>query len=424
MEKRANNILMVYIVFAVVAEMMHISLNGAPPMYMRLVYISIHLLFCLFYTKLIPVFVSVSMIMQNFSVVFGEFLPATMYFNIALMGYCYFRLRWVGRPDRGGYAFDSSAEYFIMLIFIIYSFFNIFISPNVSFFACLLFSVIFLGCIRRLKDDYLRVLLKYIIVAMVLSSVLSLFNMDKIVADYATSFGDVQRLAWKDSNYTSFFIGVIVLMSLFYASRTSSKSIRNGLYAVALLLLICLCLLISRGSIISLTIACLFYFRNKIFSSKIISYGLLLGILGFVLYDNGLFDGIIARFNSEDMEDGSGRTIIWSLGLNTFQNKGILTVLFGGGVGSANQMAFLGGIYFSPHNNFLEILYNFGIIGLVIFVLWWIVFYVRSSKEKKALVIFIMTNCMTICPFTYVQPIWIIVPLIMIWDSRINKLIC
>lgn len=423
MEKRANSILIGYVFFAVMAEMLHISLNGAPPMYMRLAYISIHLLFCLFCTKLIPAFVSVSMIMQNFSVVFGEFLPATIYFNIALMGCCYVQLRWIN-PNRKNCVIDSYTEYVIMLLFAIYTFLNMVIFPDVSFFGGLLLSILFLGCIRRLSNEYLRILLKYIIVAMALSSMLSLFNMDKIVADYATSLGNVQRLAWKDSNYTSFFIGIIVLLSLFYASRTSNRSSRNVFYIIAFLLIVCLCLLISRGSIISLAIACLFYFRQKIFSSKIISYGLLLGALGFILYDYGLFDGIIARFNSDDIENGSGRTVIWSLGLNTFQNKDILTILFGGGVGAANQMAFLGGIYFSPHNNFLEILYNFGLIGLVIFIFWWIVFYVRSSNEKKALVIFIMANCMTICPFTYVQPVWIIIPLIMIWDSRINKFLC
>lgn len=419
---RANNIMIVYLVFVVLAELMHISLDGPPPMYMRIGYIAIHLVFCALNVRLIPAFVSVSMIVQNFSAVFGEFLPATMYLNIALMCYCYLLMRYLKLGDRD-HRIDGRAEYVIMLLFAVYAFLNFFILPNFSFLSGILFSIIFLACIRRLDDEHLRILVRYIIVAMALSSVLSLLNMDNLIEDYATSLGDVQRLAWNDSNYTSFFIGIIILISLFYASRTSSWITRNVYYVIVVILVVCMGLLISRGSIIALAIALLFYFRKSIFSVKIIKYGLLLGVVGFILYTTGLLDDIITRFHDSDMEDGSGRTIIWSVGLHTFMTQGLFTNIFGGGVGFADQTAFIGGIYYSPHNNFLEILYNFGFIGLTIFILWWISLYAGSSKEKKALVIFIMVNSLTICPLTYVQPIWIIIPLIMIWDRRINRLV-
>lgn len=422
MEKKENKVLVIYVLFVLLAEMVHILLDGAPPMYMRLGYIGVHLLFCLFNIRLIPIFVSVSMIMQNFSLVFGEFLPSTIYFNVALMGYCYLQLRRGQSNDRNNFP-DKSNQYNTMLLFAFYILLNAIVYPNFTFFCNLLFSFIFLACICRLEDSYLETLVKYIIVTMALSSLLCLLNLDKTVVDYATSQGSVQRLAWKDSNYTSFFIGIITLMALCYASNTTNTKKRNWYYIIAFLLVICLCLLISRGSIISLAIACIFYFRRTIFSSKIIGYGLLLVVLTFFLYDTGLFDGIIDRFNSEDLKDGSGRTKIWETGLVTFGSKGLLTIMLGEGVGAANQMALLGGIYFSPHNNFLEFLYNFGMIGLILFILWWVMLYVGSSDEKKAMIIFIMANCMTVCPFIYVQPIWIVVPLIMIWDSRINKLI-
>ena len=258
---------------------------------------------------------------------------------------------------------------------------------------------------------------------MTLSSLLSLFNLDKTMIDYATSQGSVQRLAWKDSNYTSFFIGVIMLISLFISTNSLDKRLRILFNVVSILLFICLCLLISRGSIISLILAYVFYFRRIVFSSKILGYSLLIGVLFLFLYDMGLLDGVLERFNSGDFKDGSGRTKIWSVGLETFQSKGLITLFFGEGYGAANNMALFKGIYFSPHNNFLEFLYNFGLIGLVLFLLWWILLYIGSSDEKKALILFIMMNSMTICPFIYVQPIWIIIPLIMIWDTRINKLI-
>ena len=312
-----------------------------------------------------------------------------------------------------------------MLLFAFYILLNALIYADISFFFNLLFSCLFLACLSLSEDEYLDSLVKYIIVAMTLSSLLSLLNLDKTMIDYATSQGSVQRLAWKDSNYTSFFIGIIILMTLFYASNNTntSRKLRIWFYLISFILVICLCLLISRGSILSLSLACIFYFRRTVFSSNIFGYGFLFVVLIFFLYDVGLLDGLIDRFNSEDLKDGSGRTRIWEVGLDTFQKRGLITLFLGEGVGAANIMALINGIYFSPHNNFLEFLYNFGLIGLVLFVLWWIILYIGASDEKKTLILFIMINSMTVCPFIYVQPIWIIIPLIMMWDSRINRLI-
>ena len=422
MEKKENKILIIYTIFVLLAEMVHISLGGAPPMYMRLIYIAAHLLCCLYNIKLIPIFVTISMIMQNFSAVFGEFLPATIYFNIVLISYCYFQLRYIKSNENNHFPVRT-VEYHSLFLFALYILLNSLIYPNISLFCNLLFSFIFLACLCRLDNAYLKALVKYICIAMTLSSLLILLNLDKILTEYATSQGSVQRLSWKDSNYTSFFISIVTLITLFYASKTPDKRTKKYLYAIAFIFIICLCLLISRGSILSLAIACIFYFRRTIFSSKIIGYGLLLGVFCLFLYDSGLLDGVIDRFNSEDMKDGSGRTTIWKTGLNTFQSKGLMTIFIGEGNGAANKMALLGGIYFSPHNNYLEFLYNFGVIGLTLFIIWLSTSFFGSSDEKKTLIIFIMANCMTVCPFIYVQPIWLIIPLIMIWDSRINKII-
>lgn len=421
MSNKENKILVIYTFFVVFGEMLHISLDGAPPMYMRLLYIIVHLIFCFTHVKLIPIFISMSMIMQNFSIVFGEFLPATIYFHLVIISYCYFQLKNKKIGDNK-YKVYCNAEYKLMLLFSFYVLLNLLICPSISLFSNLLFAFILLNSLSKLEDEYLIAFVKYIILVTTLSSILSLVNLDKVITDYNTSEGVVQRLAWKDSNYTSFFIGLILLIVFICINNSRTRRLRRRCYIISLILIICMLLLISRGSILSLLLACIFYFRKKIFSSRILLYILVLGALGFILYDTALLDGLISRFKSEDIKDGSGRTLIWKIGLDTFYNNGIFTILFGGGLGSANDMALLDGIYFSPHNNFLEFLFNFGFCGLILFIMWWFSLYFRSSSEKKALVIYIMFNCMTICPFIYVQSIWIIIPLILIWDSRLRKL--
>ena len=101
-----------------------------------------------------------------------------------------------------------------------------------------------------------------------------------------------------------------------------------------------------------------------------------------------------------------------------------MTILLGAGEGQSMKMALLGGQYFSPHNNYLEIIFNYGIVGFVLFLIWWVSMFVNSkTHEKRALIIFISISSMTIVPFTYVMPIWIIIPLLLMWDKRIKYII-
>ena len=231
------------------------------------------------------------------------------------------------------------------------------------------------------------------------SCLISLYNYDNLVDDYATSSGDTQRLAWKDSNYLSFFIGIVFLLSAFRYSRTSKSGEKRFYLIVLSIFFICLTLLVSRGAILSLGIALAFYYKKAIFSPKIVGIAICVGLVFMLALHVGLLDNVIRRFMSEDMSSGSG-------------------------CGAADRMASLSGILFSPHNNFLQILFDFGAVGLFLFLGWWLLLFINShTTEKRTLIIFILVNSMTIVPLYYVTPIWIIIPLLLVWDERINHLI-
>ena len=139
------------------------------------------------------------------------------------------------------------------------------------------------------------------------------------------------------------------------------------------------------------------------------------------LYYSGILEGLIMRFMSEDVQTGSGRTELWKIGLQTFFSKDSLTILFGAGEGQALTMTYMKGEYWSPHNNYLSIMYNYGIFGLILFSVWIFSMLFRCrTRESRGLLLFIAVNSFTIVPFTYVSTVWFMIPLIMIWDRRLS----
>lgn len=410
-----------FMAFVLMSELVHVSINTSPPTSLRLVYIVVYFLFCASYVKLIPIFTAINLITERFSTIFGEFLPNTLWFHIAILLFGYIQLRHTQNPAYRG--FDRQ-NWRLLVLFALYIFANTMFYGNISFLLSITFSIVYLLVLNLTDDEYIQPLINCIIITMCCSCLISLYNYDNLVADYATSSGDTQRLAWKDSNYLSFFIGIVFLLSAFKYSRTSKSGEKRFYLIVLSIFFICLTLLVSRGAILSLGIALAFYYKKAIFSPKIVGIAICAGLVFMLALHVGLLDNVIRRFMSEDMSSGSGRTVIWAAGLGTFLQKDTLIHLFGAGCGAADRMASLSGILFSPHNNFLQILFDFGAVGLFLFLGWWLLLFINShTTEKRTLIIFILVNSMTIVPLYYVTPIWIIIPLLLVWDERINHLI-
>jgi len=418
---RVNKVtLLIFLLFVLAFEILHIQIGDAPSMPLRIVYIGIYLFFCLTNIKLIPVFTTINLIIERFSTVYGEFLPNTLYFHIVILLICYFRIR---KPSVYAFRYCNSKELSALVLFASYVMISGILYAEFSTANSLIFAFLFIAILNHSPKEHIQALINCIIISMTCSCLLSFMNFDAVVADYMTSSGDVQRMAWKDSNYLSFFIGVTSLLALFKIRHLICAKDRNFYRVIAIILLISLTLLISRGAVVALAAACLYYYKKTIFSHRIIGLTLAILLIGGIFYYTGLLDGFIMRFDSESMETGSGRTNIWEAGFNTFLNKGDMTILFGAGDNQASKMAYLDGIYFSPHNNFIEVLFNFGYVGLSLFLIWWISMFIGSkTKEKRALIIFIMTNSMTIVPLSFVMPVWIVIPVIMIWDKYANRI--
>lgn len=414
--------LIVFVAFVTIFELYHVAIDTNPPTILRVAYAFIYLLFAFVSPSLIPIYTVVNLIVERFSSSFGEFLPNTLLFHIAVLTFGILCVRYKGNMSPvKSYNHKSLLWFYILYIYAIASLvLHVDIAPDFNFLINGAFMFVFLYFLTISKDKYLINLLKYAIVAISIVCLIGLFNYDNLVGEYDTSLGDVERLEWKDANYFSFFIGLMLLFTLYLAKAARSKGYQRLYTGVALLLLVTMASLISRGAIVSLVIAVIYYYRKDLLRWRNLGYVFFVLIVLGGLYYVGLLDGLIMRFLSEDVQTGSGRTDIWAIGLDTFFSKSPTTILFGAGEGQAASMAYINGSYWSPHNNYLAIMYNYGIIGLSIFCYWLVSMFVLSkTRECRAAVLFIIVNCMTIVPFTYVAAVWIIVPLILVWDRRI-----
>lgn len=414
--------LSLFLVFTVIFELYHVVIDTNPPMLFRAMYTAVYLFFAIMSPSLIPTYTAVNLIVERFSSTFGEFLPNTLLFHIAVLMFGVLSLKYSNRILYVNSCDKRMLTPFLLLYIygIITLLLHVNIQPDFTFVINGAFMLLYLYSISMLRDKYVKTIIKCSVVAMSIVCLIGLLNYDKLVGDYATSLGDVDRLEWKDANYFSFFIGIILMFTLYLARYTKSKVYKRYLICSALLMLVTMVSLISRGAIVAFVIAILYYYRKDAFSLRALRYVVPLIVFLLALYYTGFMDGLIMRFMSEDVQTGSGRTDIWQIGLETFFGKDIMTIIFGAGEGQAIKMTYLDGQYWSPHNNYLSIMYNYGIIGLIIFCMWMISLFVHSrTRESRGIVLFIAVNSFTIVPFTYVSALWFMVPFIMVWDRRI-----
>ena len=137
-------------------------------------------------------------------------------------------------------------------------------------------------------------------------------------------------------------------------------------------------------SLVLLLLQYSFFNRNRKSSFK--SIGIFAGILialYWLLTDNSeILNKILFRFQEMNDDGGSGRTDLYDILLSSFENSSLWNQMFGHGYRSA--ISVLNGV--PAHNDFLEILYDFGIVPLVVYViilLKFVCFCVHSLKQQS-----------------------------------------
>lgn len=147
-------------------------------------------------------------------------------------------------------------------------------------------------------------------------------------------------------------------------------------------------LLASRGMTIAITVAIVaVVVRSTVMRPRVIVP--ILAIL-LVVFAVGLAlpggTSLFERFEGEQVESGNTRYLLWETTLGSFTEGSVSSFLFGNGFDSSKDVLRREfGSTTSTHNGYIQILYEFGLIGLALFVALHITLLIRASRMRNEL---------------------------------------
>lgn len=166
----------------------------------------------------------------------------------------------------------------------------------------------------------------------------------------------------------------------YYLTHLNKKWSKIGLILSALTLL----LTMSRGGVLSIVFGLALMFitvelRTKIKLLIVLPVVFfLMNFLAKISLNIDVFKMIINRFTTDD--GGSGRSVIWKMGLSIFQDSPLF------GVGIFNYIPTSGALFGSPvymHNSYLEALIDGGLVGIVLYLTIFIFVFVAYFSSRK-----------------------------------------
>ena len=186
--------------------------------------------------------------------------------------------------------------------------------------------------------------------------------------DFGT--GGFERTEWMDPNYFGCIIGVGIIASMI---EILFNRILKGPERIIFLLTIGISLYVlilngSRGALLAtgMSLILLLIGNGQKISKKLIIICVFFSFLC-ILYLSGTFDFIFYRIESDSGNGGSGRTYIWATKLQAFRNQlSIFEQLFGTGYKNGMSLGF--GFSRGFHNDYIAILVEYGVFGLITFI--------------------------------------------------------
>ncbi len=148
---------------------------------------------------------------------------------------------------------------------------------------------------------------------------------------------------------------------------------------------------IKRGGFITLLSGAIVYVWCKQYISRKNSLTILMGIIGLCVLAYSIYymvtffeSNIIERLMNLQDDQGSGRLGIWQTVIDNLRHSDTASFLLGHGYRSVEVP--LGNNLVPAHNDFLEVFYDFGLIGLVLYLIAWyhlIVDTIRMIRRKS-----------------------------------------
>ncbi len=194
-------------------------------------------------------------------------------------------------------------------------------------------------------------------------------------------------------NYGSWLAILLIIsayyMNIFLNQRSKTKFL---LFSIPFSLsLIFLLLLGARGAFVGAVVGLIYLLRSIGFKNLFINILLIsIFLIPLVLFNQDILL-TISRFSGLFYgTDDSARLFMFSQAIDLW-SQDIFTILFGGGIKSYPIFIGENNLGWYPHNVFLEILCELGIIGLLIFIR---IFYSAFQNKKNDLLMTSLTLCM------------------------------
>src|SRR5665648_65558 len=219
------------------------------------------------------------------------------------------------------------------------------------------------------------------------------------------TYGTLGKLKWTDPNYMSLIIDFGILLSFYLLTVFKNNYIRFITICFILFQFYIVLLLGSRGGLIVCFISVLYLFKKELFSFKFVYY--LIGIIFVLLafYYLGFFETIIVRFQENNLSTAGSRTQIWNRIFSALSQRSFFGLLFGTGSTSSWYAYSIVYAMRSPHNNYLELFFDFGFVGLSLFLGLMSYIYLKSKNIlSQTVILFILLGALSLSPFNYEFP--------------------
>lgn len=248
----------------------------------------------------------------------------------------------------------------------------------------------------------------FIICSLSLSSMF-LLNREQFAQEYY--YQGLERTTWMDPNYFGMVVGigyVVAILRLLGHGKSTGEKI-NIWYKILFIVTIVLSLVVlilnaSRGALFAAgvaTIIAITFSKLKMKEKIIISLIMIVGLI--YLYQNSYFDLLQYRIDNEDTKGGNGRSYIWNIKLKAFFNGNPLSMLFGYGYDGGLTLGY--NYKRATHNDYLAFLFDYGFIGLFMFVVMLIKPVIEALKVRNVRIcVYVLIAYLAVCCFT-LEPI-------------------
>lgn len=357
--------------------------TSALPMPIRLAYLALTIAPLFKYNELIPAVFACALILSHNSFTEPVLPTEDKFFMVILAGLALI----TNRSKRiRGYIFIVSLLYILLVDMVTQGHTSRLFSKT---FICILTYL----CVRGKMDECKEPLKFAFIICAIVLSYWTLFRLDARMRTIHEVEGLSETAGWTDPNYLGCIIGLGCVIAINELITAAKKGYLRIVYILTIVLsLFALAYLASRGAILAVaaSAALLFSFSKSAKRSRKILFVVAMAGLLLFMYQSSALDALEARFQSDTMATGTGRTEIWAIKLKAFFSEGnLFNYLFGFG----QEQGFLLGNFGRArafHNDFIAFLVEYGFIGLFLFLM--VLYYPikRTVKQYRNTIIGLM----------------------------------